>query len=321
MRLVGLTLAVCSIHCVGEFDAFDPPEAPASRVARVPDASVDAMAPVVWATPLPIVQTASQTTVENNERPPEPTRSLLWYVGAETGDLLDRETSRFDSGRVHCRREQLEFVAPSLPHSGAMALRFRLDPAVLRSCDLGVFLRNQNRVAVPDGEVGWYSFAFRLPEWRSPSARYQLANIHPNRGGERLRLMITANGHLELTSNRISNFQPLELGSAKSSEWQEVVMRVIVSADADRGRFQMWRRIRGGTYTEVADYRGATTDLGTDFRYHLRVGLMVENRSTEWADPEDVREAFFDEIRVGDASASMREVTPGSGYTIDPARR
>jgi hypothetical protein len=249
---------------------------------------------------------------------------LLWLFDGETG-RIGAASDRHDGARLGiCSAHPDEALSVSRDHprhSGELGARFFMREDWTWGRGLGCQPHIRTMVVAPEGlemiegESYWLGLAVLFPESQPiPTAGMHVVVIHPAPGvGPQIYVSIREGG-----TWRVS-FKPglgptREFGTIERGVWTELAMRV-VNAHDDRGRFALYRRLRGDPAWEtIVEYEGPTMEPEAEHPSRPQIGMISGD---EWNEAAPTRTLFFDEIRLGGERAILDDVAPGSGTTLD----
>lgn len=214
-------------------------------------------------------------------------------------------TDPFDGwqNNQHCCDYSL--TQSSKSSEGMSALRLEV-----RSSDQQVSSSIRSELVQPSEKAGterWYGFKMYLENWVDDEAREHVFQWHPDdAGGSAVGSLFTSGGRYEFVTTHFAGTNGngySDLGPIVSNQWVSWVLHIKWAADRT-GIIQIWKDGK-----QVLDVTNTVTspDIGSYFKLGInKFGWGIQPSSTSQ------RILYYDEVRIGDESASYEDVKPHS---------
>ncbi len=270
-------------------------------------------------TQVPPTQEPVPTMPPSAPSPPINNGNVLFYDGFENGRIPYEEPD-FVWKPVGSNSST---VVSSPARIGEEAIRFEVDYPDFRS---ELRLARPNSVRNFDfGQEYWYGFSVYLPanyevDYRGDTLNQFLSvqnDGEPYRAvnpaiafrpkAENWNLLIRADSRLNWVKPDYETVESFNMGSWQEDvgQWTDWVYQIKWSYGED-GIVRVWKN---GEL--VVDYQGPNTFNGFDENVRWKIGIYKTSWKSQATDV-DRREIYYDEIRVGNQSASYDMVMPGS---------
>lgn len=150
---------------------------------------------------------------------------------------------------------------------------------------------------------GWYGYSVYLADWKAVSGGEHIMQWHPNDGtGSAVLALWTAGNTFNVNLNASGGTSSSGLKSLansitiKPNKWYDFVWHVVWSRDATKGKVEVW--VDGVKYVDFAGVTQPTSGIP-----YFKIGI---NR---W-DIKDNRVLYIDAVRIGNSSATYKDVAP-----------
>jgi hypothetical protein len=188
---------------------------------------------------------------------------------------------------------------------GSSSLRLEV-----RATDPQVSSSIRSELVQPAENVGterWYGFKMYLENWANDDAGEHVFQWHPDDpGGSAVGALYTTGGHFEFVTTHFAGTSGngySDLGPLIQNQWVSWVLHIKWAAD-QTGIIQVWKN---GTLVMDITNKQTSPAMGSYFKLGInKFGWGIQSSTTSQ------RVLYFDEVRIGDANASYKDVKPGS---------
>ncbi|MBL7740314.1 MAG: polysaccharide lyase [Chitinophagaceae bacterium] len=185
---------------------------------------------------------------------------------------------------------------------GSNALRMEV-----RSTDPGVSGSIRSEIALntdPLNEDRWYGFSLYLKDWADDAAPESVFQWHPdNTSGSAAMSLHVAGGSFSFTTNNTggtSDNEYIDLGPVISNKWIDFVIRIRWSTDST-GLLQLWMN------RNLMIDRSGVKNAAIESYFKLGINKFGWGHQSSAISQ---RIAYYDEVRIGNANASYKDVAP-----------
>jgi hypothetical protein len=156
----------------------------------------------------------------------------------------------------------------------------------------------------PLNQDRWYGFSMYLKDWVDDDAGEHVFQWHPdNSTGSASMSLLTAGGRFTFATNNngtTSNNEYTDIGPVLSNQWVDFVIHIRWATDTT-GLLQVW--MNGNQVINKSNVKTAA------LASYFKLGINKFGWGTQ-ASAVTQRILYFDEVRVGNASATYNDVAP-----------